>query len=50
MLCKHFFKVSIIFASIIILALIVLLATDYFGEQLESVQATDVNDQNQFAN
>lgn len=48
MLCKHFFKVTMIFASMIILGLIVLLATDYFSEKT-AVQATDVNNQNQVA-
>jgi hypothetical protein len=47
MVCKHFFKVLTIFASIIIFGLIVLLATDYFGER--AVRATDENNQNQVA-
>jgi hypothetical protein len=47
MVTKHFFKVLTIFASMIILGLIVLLATDYFGNQ--AVQATDVDNQDQVA-
>ncbi|MDD5720836.1 MAG: hypothetical protein PHT16_00080 [Candidatus Pacebacteria bacterium] len=47
MVTKHFFKVLTIFASMIILGIIVLLATDYFGEQ--AVQATDTDDQVQVA-
>ncbi|MFA6257705.1 MAG: hypothetical protein WC671_01690 [Candidatus Paceibacterota bacterium] len=47
MVTKHFFKVLTIFASMIILGLIVLLATEYFGEQ--AVQATNTDSQNQVA-
>ena len=47
MVTKHFFKIFTIFASMIILGLIVLLATDYFDK--DAAQATDANNQKQVA-
>jgi hypothetical protein len=47
MVTKHFFKVLTIFASMIILGLIMLLATDYFDKDV--VQATNTDNQNQVA-
>jgi len=47
MVTKHFFKILTIFASMIIVGLIVLLAIDYFSNQPR--QATNVNNQTNVA-